>query len=184
MMILVELFISFFQIGLFSFGGGYASIPLIFQQVTVVHTWMSELQLNDLITISQMTPGPIAINAATFIGIEMGGFWGSVVATCAVILPSIILVSILARFYMKYKDMLWLQDILAFLRPAVVALIASAGVSIMISAFFNEGIISFDTFLFYRLLFFFGALILIRKKNNPVLVMFLCGICEVIITLI
>ena len=88
MTLYLELFWSFFQIGLFSFGGGYAALPLIQAQVVDVHHWLSLSELTDLVTISQMTPGPIAINAATFVGIQLGGPLGAVVCTLGCVLPS------------------------------------------------------------------------------------------------
>jgi chromate transporter len=89
---------------MFSFGGGYAAMPLIQQQVVTVHHWLTMSQFTDLVTISAMTPGPIAINSATFVGIRIAGFWGAVVATFGCILPSCIIVSVLAFVYRKYKN--------------------------------------------------------------------------------
>lgn len=97
-MIYLQLFWSFFQIGLFSIGGGYAAILLIQNQVVDVHNWLSLTEFTDLITISQMTPGPIAINSATFVGIRIAGFGGAIVATIGCILPSCIIVFLLAPF--------------------------------------------------------------------------------------
>ena len=134
-MIYLQLFLSFLQIGLFSFGGGYAAMPLIQEQVTQVHPWLSMAEFTDLITISQMTPGPIAVNGATFIGIKMAGIPGALVATFGCILPSCVIVMVIAKLYLKYRNMSILQGVLNTLRPAVVAMIASAGISILISAF-------------------------------------------------
>ena len=93
---LVELFLSFLQIGLFSIGGGYAAIPLIRYQTVILHGWLTESQFLDLATIAEMTPGPIAINGATFVGLQVAGIPGAIVATLGCIFPSLILVSILA----------------------------------------------------------------------------------------
>ena len=136
-MMYIQLFLSFFQISLFSFGGGYAALPLIQGQVVNVHHWLSMTEFTDLITISQMTPGPIAINSATFVGTKIAGIPGAVVSTLGCILPSCILVTLLAWLYLKYQEMNLLQSVLQSLRPAVVAMIASAGVSILVSAFWN-----------------------------------------------
>ena len=95
----LQLFISFLQIGALSFGGGYAAMPLIQQQVVTLHGWLSLSEFTDLITISQMTPGPIAINSATFVGTRVGGFWGALCATTGCVLPSCLLVSLLAWAY-------------------------------------------------------------------------------------
>ena len=104
-MIYLQLFFSFLQVGMFSFGGGYAAMPLIQEQVVTQHGWLTMTEFTDLITISQMTPGPIAINAATFVGSKIAGVPGSVAATCGCILPSCIIVTLIAWFYLRYKKM-------------------------------------------------------------------------------
>ena len=136
-MILLQLFWSFLQIGAFSFGGGYAAVPLIQSQIVDQHAWLAMSEFTDLITISQMTPGPIAINAATFVGIKIAGIPGALAATFGCILPSCIIVTLIARLYLKYRSLDLLQGVLASLRPAVVAMIAAAGISILISAFWG-----------------------------------------------
>ena len=100
-MIYLQLFLSFLQIGMFSFGGGYSAMPLIQGQVVTLHGWLTMSEFTDLITISQMTPGPIAVNSATFVGMKIAGIPGAVVATAGCILPSCIIVTILARLYLK-----------------------------------------------------------------------------------
>ena len=102
-MIYIQLFFSFLRIGLFSFGGGYAAMPLIQSQVVDRYGWLTISDFTDLITISQMTPGPIAINAATFVGNQVGGILGAVVATAGCVFPSCVIVTILAYFYIKYN---------------------------------------------------------------------------------
>ena len=96
-MIYLQLFLSFLQIGLFSFGGGYAAMPLIQGQIVDAHGWLTMSEFTDLITISQMTPGPIAVNSATFVGINIAGIPGAIVATIGCILPSCIIVTLLAK---------------------------------------------------------------------------------------
>ena len=118
-MIYLQLFWSFIQIGMFSFGGGYAAMPLIQGQVVNTHEWLTMTEFTDLITISQMTPGPIAVNSATFVGMKIAGIPGAVVATLGCILPSCIIVTILAKLYLKYRNLDTLQGILYSLRPAV-----------------------------------------------------------------
>ena len=108
-MLYLQLFWSFFQIGLFSIGGGYAAMPLIQNQVVDLHHWLTLSEFTDLITISQMTPGPIAINSATFVGIRIGGVGGALVSTLGCILPSLIIVMTLAYFYTKYKNIAVIQ---------------------------------------------------------------------------
>ena len=100
-MIYLQLFWSFIQIGMFSFGGGYAAMPLIQGQVVTDHGWLTMSEFTDLITISQMTPGPIAVNSATFVGLKIAGIPGAVVATLGCILPSCIIVTVLAKLYLK-----------------------------------------------------------------------------------
>ncbi len=139
-MIYLELFWSFFKIGLFSFGGGYAAMPLIQHQIVDVNQWIDMNAFSDIITISQMTPGPIAINAATFVGIQMGGLLGAVVATIGCILPSSVIAIVLVKLYYKYKEMSVMKGVMNGLRPAVVAMIASAGLSLFVlSLWGNEG---------------------------------------------
>ena len=124
-MILLQLFWSFLQIGLFSFGGGYAAMPLIQAQIVTQHGWLGMAEFTDLVTISQMTPGPIAINAATFVGLRVAGVSGALAATVGCMLPSCVLVTLLARLYLRYRKLSLLQGVLTSLRPAVVAMIAA-----------------------------------------------------------
>lgn len=136
-MIYWELLLSFMQIGLFSIGGGYASMPLIQAQVVEKHQWLTMAEFADIITISQMTPGPVAINSATFVGMRIGGIGGAVIATLGCILPSCVIVLALSWFYFKYRDVSAVQGVLGGLRPAVVALIGSAGLTILLMSFFG-----------------------------------------------
>ena len=176
-MIYLQLFFSFLQIGLFSFGGGYAAMPLIQGQVVDIHGWLEMSEFTDLITISQMTPGPIAINSATFVGIKIAGIPGALVATAGCILPSCIIVTLIAKLYLKYRDMEALQSVLSSLRPAVVSLIASAGISILITAIWPEGPVRFDNINWLMVLIFFFCLFLLQKiKANPILIMVASGL--------
>lgn len=179
-MIYLKLFLSFLQIGLFSFGGGYAAMPLIQEQVVTQHGWLTMTEFTDLITISQMTPGPIAINAATFVGSKIAGVPGSVAATCGCILPSCIIVTLIAWFYLRYKKMKMFQSVLESLRPTVVALIASAGIAILHTAFWADGIVQFAATKWSMVVIFGICLLLLRKtKLNPVVVMMLAGVMNV-----
>ena len=176
-MIYLQLFWSFFQIGLFSIGGGYAAMPLIQKQVVDLNHWLSMGEFVDIITISQMTPGPIAINSATFVGIRIGGIGGALVATFGCVLPSCIIVLTIAYFYYKYRQLSLIQGALSGLRPAVVSLIASAGVSILLLTFWDGGVLSLSGFDVVALCLFAAALFILRKwKPNPILVMALCGV--------
>lgn len=180
-MTILALFISFIQIGLFSFGGGYAALPLIQSQVVDLHGWLTMAEFSDLITISQMTPGPIAINAATFVGIKIAGVPGAIVATLGCILPACIIVTVIAKLYLKYRNMAMLQGILHSLRPAVVALIASAGISVMVSALWGEGAVSLSTADWKMAVIFLICLIpLLKTKVNPVWVMAGAGVLNLL----
>lgn len=179
-MIYLKLFLAFFQIGLFSFGGGYAALPLIQEQVVNINKWITLSDFTDLITISQMTPGPIAINAATFVGNQVAGIFGGVVATFGCIFPSCIIATILAFIYNKYRNLELLQSVLSLLRPAIVGMIAVAGVSIFIPTIFDGEILNF-VLKIKPCMYFIIAIILLRKfKVDPVIVMILCGLLEVI----
>ena len=164
-MIYLQLYLSFLQVGLFSVGGGYAAMPLIRSQVVELHPWMTLQEFTNLITIAEMTPGPIAVNSATFVGMRCAGLPGALVATFGCITPSLILVTLLSYLYGRFRSGQTMQNVLGALRPVVVALIASAagksgggvsivGIVLMVAAF----------------------LVLRWKKWNPILVMLLCGI--------
>jgi chromate transporter len=120
----LRLFFSFFKIGLFSFGGGYAMLPLIYQEIEVFGLSMKEF--SDVVAISQMTPGPIAVNAATYVGYRSAGFLGSAFATFGVSLPSFVLITIIASIFNKFKSNTAVQSALEGIRPATVGMIASA----------------------------------------------------------
>lgn len=180
-MILVQLFFSFLQIGMFSFGGGYAALSLIQDQVITTHHWLSMGEFSDLVTISQMTPGPIAVNAATFVGTKIAGTTGAIVATIGCILPSCIIVTLIAYFYLKYRNLRVIQVVLNTLRPAVIALIFAAGVSILVSALFQNGIIGIETIkIQMTIIFVVSMYLLIKHKMNPIVVMVFAGICNVL----
>ena len=181
-MIYIKLFLSFLQVGILSFGGGYASMPIIQVQVVDYHKWLSLSEFTDLISISQMTPGPIAVNSATFVGIKVAGIPGALVATLGCILPSIIIVSIISCLYLKYRKMELLQSVLKMLRPAVVALISTAGVSILITAFFGEAGIVLLSNLKIQMVVIFSicVFLLLKMKIDPILIMILAGLMNVI----
>lgn len=185
-MIYLQLFLSFLKVGAFSFGGGYAALPLIQGEVIHKYHWLSTGQFMDLITISQMTPGPIAVNSATFVGMQLAGLPGALAATAGCIFPSCILVTFLAWLYLRYKNGNLMNGILQPLRPTVVALIAAAGVDIFVSSVFvaTQGNMDFTLSgsALSQLLFFVIAFILIRKtKWNPILIMVGCGVCAALL---
>ena len=135
----LNLFWAYLKIGLFGFGGGYAMLSLIqHEAVEVVHygesqPWLTPTEFTDIVAISQMTPGPIGINSATYVGYVAAGnsIWGSIIATFAVCLPSFILVLLVSRFILKHKDNITIKSIFSGLRPVVVGLIASAALLLM-----------------------------------------------------
>ena len=156
-----------------------AAITLIQNQIVNVHRWLTLTEFIDLLTIAEMTPGPIAINPATFVGIRIAGLPGAIVATIGCIFPSCIIVSILAWVYFKFKELTLVQGVLASLRPAIVALIASAGLSIFTLAIWGEGGFSTDpqAINLVSVLLFAAAIFILRKwKPNPVYVMIGSGI--------
>ena len=178
-MIYLELFWVFVQVGIFSIGGGYAAIPIIQSHVVEANGWLTMTAFTDLITIAEMTPGPIAINSATFVGIKVGGIWGGIVATLGCIFPSAIIVSLLAFLYYHFRKMNFVRDTLAFLRPVIVALIASAGLSILILSFWGESGFSPDASALNvaSVIIFAAALFFLKKyKANPIYVMLGAGV--------
>ena len=183
-MIFWELFYTFFKIGLFGFGGGYGMLSLIQGEVVARHGWLSVQEFTDIVAVSQMTPGPIGINSATFVGytsvINSGGtiplaVLGSLVASFAVMLPSFILMLIISRWLMKYSRHKRVEGLFAVLRPAVVGLIASAALLLMNSE--NFGSIA-DTPLQFWVsvaLFLFAFVALRVFKLGPILILVICG---------
>lgn len=139
-MIFIQLFWVFFIIGLFTFGGGYAMLSLIQTQVVTAHSWLTESAFTDIVAISQMTPGPVGINCATYVGYEVVrasgashliAILGSFTATLAVVLPSFIIVLTIVRFYTKFHDNKLFEGVMSWLRPAVVGLIGAAAIILM-----------------------------------------------------
>ena len=176
-MIYLELFWSFLQIGLFSIGGGYAALPLIQEQVVDLHPWLNMTQFADIMTIAEMTPGPIAVNSATFVGIQIAGLPGCIFPSCVIVLT-------LAYIYYRFRGLSMVQGILAGLRPAVVSMIASAGISLFIMALYGQRTLpadlkSFDVIAL--VIFTVGFLILRKWKTNPIYVMAGCGVAGVIL---
>ena len=142
----LQLFWVFFLIGLFTFGGGYAMLSLIQTQVVVSHSWLTESAFTDIVAISQMTPGPVGINCATYVGYEvmqeagashLVGILGSMTATLAVVLPSFLIVLTIVKFYTKFKENKIFEGVMAWLRPAVVGLIGAAALILMFKVNWN-----------------------------------------------
>ncbi|HHW93522.1 MAG TPA: chromate transporter [Clostridiaceae bacterium] len=135
-MILLRLFIAFVEVGAFAFGGGYAALPLIERVIVHRYGWLSMMEMTDVVSISQVTPGPIAINAATFVGMRVAGLPGAIVASFATVLPQTILLFIIGIFFFRGKRPTTIDHAFLALRPGVAGLIGVATVSIFISAIF------------------------------------------------
>lgn len=170
----LELFITFFKIGLFTIGGGYAMIPLI-QQEVVAHGWLTLLELTDFIAVAESTPGPFAVNIATFVGMEMGGLPGAMVTTTAVVLPSFIIILFIAKAFTNFQQNKWVQGTLYGMRPVVIGLIAAAVLLLMSTGFIGEGaeihsVGDFFASLQYLeiIIFIIGSFFYFRFKLHPI----------------
>lgn len=172
MKLLCDLFISFLKIGAFSFGGGYAMLPLIEDEIIKVHGWLSTSEFVDIIAIAEMTPGSIAVNSATFLGYKVSGILGSILATFAVILPSFIVMSLIFHFVEKFKKSPYVDWIFTGIRPIVLGLIAAAAVTVGKNAFIDFKSVLISIGLFYIVTF---------KKLNPIIGIVLCGILGVVL---
>ena len=137
-MICLELFLTFFKIGLFTFGGGYVMLPLI-QSEVVAHGWLSVADVVDFIAVSESTPGPFAVNISTYVGMRMAGLGGAACATLGVVLPSLLVILAVARFYDRFRNSRLVAGAMAGLRPVVVGLIAAALLSVGRNVFFPNG---------------------------------------------
>lgn len=183
-MIYLQLLWSFIQIGLFSVGGGYAAVPLIEHQVVDLHPWLTMTQFADIMTIAEMTPGPIAINSATFVGIQVAGLPGAIIATIGCVLPSCAIVMTLAYIYNRYRGLNVVQGVLGGLRPAVIAMIASAGISLILLAFYGQrelpsDLLSMD---WIAVGIWIAAFVILRwKKPNPIHVMLSAGAAGIVL---
>lgn len=184
-MICLQLFWSFFQIGMFSVGGGYAAMPLIQEQVVDLHAWLTMGQFADIIAIAEMTPGPIAINAATFVGIRTAGLPGALAATLGCVTPSCAVVLLLAYLYYRFRGLPVIQGVLTGLRPAVLAMIASAGLSLLLLALFGQRELSggLSGIRWQGVGIFLVSLALLRwKKLSPVWVLAGAGAAGVLLS--
>ena len=168
---LIELLSTFFLIGAFTFGGGYAMLPLI-QEAVVNNNWISPQELVDFIAVAESTPGPFAVNIATYIGIQKAELLGGAFATLGVVLPSFIIILIIATVFEKFKTSKIIKGIMSGLKPATIGLILSAAISIGKTAFIPEGIEKFDLYQFITcaVIFLVAAILEFRKKLHPILV--------------
>lgn len=167
-MIFLQLFWSFFKIGLFGFGGGYAMLSLIQNEIVFERGWITAEEFTDIVAISQFTPGPISINCATYIGYTASdSVFGAVLATLGVCTPSLILMFIASYFYVKLRDNRYVSTVMRAMRPVIIGLILAAAFLLCTK----------ENFIDYRsYLIFLGALIAVIKKVNPILVVLLAGV--------
>ena len=175
-MIFLKLFLTFLKIGAFTFGGGYAMIPLM-QNEVAANNWMSSEDLVNFIAVSESTPGPLAINAATYIGAEvggafgpLGGLFGAFCATMGVVMPSFVIILVVAKFLMKFSSNRYVASVMKHLKPAVVGLIASAIITLGMPVFLPNGFGGIELYpLIFSVVVFGLILFLAIKKKHPIL---------------
>lgn len=166
-MIYLKLLFSFLKIGLFSFGGGYAMLPMIEREVVDLNGWITQKEFIDIVAISQSTPGPISINSATYIGYKTAGILGSAMATLGTVLPSFIVMLIICKFFLKFKDNKHVDAALSGLRPVVIGLIAAAAISLIGESFID-----------YKSIIIFGVVFLatFKFKIDPIIMILASGV--------
>lgn len=177
MVVLFRLFVSYLKIGFFGFGGGYAMLSLIHSEVVVRNQWLTNGEFSDIVAISQMTPGPIAINSATYIGYEVAGVLGSVVATVSVCLPALTIMMLITRFFLRLRDNRYVRGVVMGMRPVVVGMIASAAL-LLIFPHSEDGRSFIDG---WSWVIFVGVMVASVKKVNPILLIVLSAVAGVVI---
>lgn len=183
-MILIKLFFAFFQVGLFAFGGGYAILPFIQDIIVEEHGWLTMVEMTDVVTISQMTPGPIALNAATFVGTKVAGLPGSIVATLGTIIPQFVIMIVLGSLVFRDKKISLLDRAISGLKPGIVGLIAVATLTMMHSSLFGGGAISFGNINYIALVTFVIGFVLALKKIDIVKIIILGGLLGLVLQFI
>ena len=181
-MIFLQLFYTFFKIGLFGFGGGYAMLSMIQGEVVTRYEWLSAQEFTDIVAISQMTPGPIGINCATYVGFTAtGSVWGSALATFAVMLPSFILMLTISKFFLKYQKHPVVEAVFSGLRPAVVGLLASAALVLMTKENFSSPTEDLYTFIISCIIFIVAFVGTRRYNISPIAMTIGCGLAGLIL---
>lgn len=181
-MLYLQLFYTFFKIGLFGFGGGYAMLSMIQGEVVTRHHWLSTQEFTDIVAISQSTPGPIGINSATYVGYTAtGNVWGAALATFAVVLPSFILMLTISKFFLKYQKNPAVESVFSGLRPAVVGLLASAALVLMNAENFSTPDTDLYTFVVSVIIFLIAFVGTKKYKVNPILMIIACGIAGLLL---
>ena len=172
-MIYLQLFLEFFHIGLFSFGGGYATIPFLYH-IAETREWYTAQQLTDMIAVSSITPGPVGVNVATFAGYTTSGILGSVIATASVVLPSLIIVIIVSKLLEQFKHNEYVKSIIYCLKPAGSGLLAAVGVNMFLNEFNPAGLVLF--------LILFGMTV--KKKHDPLVYLGISAAAGLVIYLV
>ncbi len=181
-MIFLELFCTFFKIGAFTFGGGYAMLPLIQSEVSA-HGWLSSEELINFIAVSESTPGPFAVNISTYVGMTVGGLFGSLCATLGVVLPSFLIILIVAKCFAKFRSSQIVSGCMSGLKPAVVGLIGAAVLSMGKTVFFPNGLtlsVFSDASAYISLAIFAVMTVLALKKVNPIVIICLSAAIGII----
>lgn len=179
-MIILKLFLIFLKIGTFTFGGGYAMIPLI-QQEVIRNGWLTHEELIDFIAISESTPGPFAVNVSTFVGMQTAGIWGAFFATLGVILPSFVIILMVARVFHKFQESLAVKGAMIGLKGAVVGLIGAASLSTFIAVFGNDIKALNIKELGIGILILIGVIAGLKKKLSPILLIMISAVAGIVI---
>lgn len=164
---LLTLFITFFKIGAFTFGGGYAMLPMI-QQEVLAHGWMQQEEIVNFIAVSEATPGPFAVNVSTYVGTEVGGLLGAICATLGVVLPSFIIILLIAKVFDTFQKAKVVKGMMLGLHPTVVGLIGASVLSIGTQVLFPSGIVFNQTFIFSLFVAVLSIYLSFRKHVHPV----------------
>lgn len=179
-MIYFILFITFFKIGAFTFGGGYAMLPLVEQEV-IAHGWLSGEDILNFIAISESTPGPFAVNMSTYVGSQTAGIPGAICATLGVVLPSFIIILLIAKAYEKFQKNKYVNGAMIGLKGVVVGLIGAALISGIRQVYVPTGTYIFNTEMIIGIILFIIFFLALKKKINPIFVIILSGIIGIIV---
>ena len=183
--LLFTLMYAFFRAGLFALGGGLATIPFLYEMIDKYHWFTTEMLMN-MIAVSESTPGPMGVNMATYVGFHVtGNVWGGIVTTLSLVAPSIIICCIVAHFLQKFKTSHWVQDAFYGLRPAVTAMIASAGLSIFVTTLFGEETISLSNLSIINVILLVVMYFFVKKFNklHPIFIVCICAVLGIVFQL-
>ena len=185
MISIFDIFLSFIKIGLFAFGGAYAVLPLIEEQMVTNTKWMTFTEFSDLVAIDELTPGPIIINSSTFIGMKLGGVPGAIVATLACVIPGCILALVLITLYRKYKEIPVISETIKTLKCMSVALIFSVLIKMFLNTVFAQSEYTLSSVNYLSVVLIIVSFYVLRRyKTNPLLVMLVCGVITLLASFI